>query len=145
MSSSYSLFFWFSVYTVYFYFKSFTLDTIYRVQCTWCIYVSTVMFLRSYGISVLQYFLPMILRTQGNIWPYDSFRSDAHSILLIGPSQELKILSVFSWHCYHKDPCSWCTQICRPDSHTVNVWLDAQCTTFVGRTHTFCRSDAQLL
>ena len=82
--------------------------------------------------------------------------SDVHSILLIRPTQELQILSVCSWQCYHKDvTVPAVAHFCMSDAQ----FLYFECTHFVGLMHsfvglvhsfvgwmnTFCRSDAHSL
>ena len=94
-----------------------------------------VMILRFYGISVLQYFRPSILRTILKIgpttavgWMYILFclsvlRRNWRSCQYVVDSATIIEIR---WSCF--------IQICRSDAHT-----------FVSRMHTFCRSEAHFL
>ena len=76
--------------------------------------------------SFLQYFHPAILLAYCNI-------GSVYSILLIRPTDELQILSVCSWHCYHKYRCS-----------IAHKFVGHMHILFRKDFHKFNRSDAQL-
>ena len=103
--------------------------------------------------SVLQHFRPTVLPSYDTLELRSSYRSDIQSILLLRPTQELQILSVyivdsatiridvpvahkFKIHTF----CRSDAHFCRSDAH----FLQVGCTTLVGWMHTFCRADAQL-
>ena len=91
--------------------------------------------------SVLQHFRPTVLPSYDTLELRSSYRSDIQSILLLRPTQELQILSV-----YIVDSAT--IRIDVPVAHKFK-WVRytlfvGQMHTFVGQMHTFCRSDAQL-